>query len=96
MDRRCSPDPHSTETTIMRKTEYIHTHALLAEVTRRLVENGTMSVETLSTYDALETRPSSIHKSKQNHREAILMLGRAIESCLREARTDSHEQSVNR
>lgn len=68
----------------MRKKEYIHVHALLAEVTRCLIENGTMSVETLSAYDALDTHPSSIHRPKQNHCEAITTLGPAIESCLTE------------
>lgn len=80
----------------MHKKEHIHTHALLAEVTRYLIENETMPVEMLSAYDALGTRPSSIHKSKQNHREAIMVLSSAIEPCLKETPTNSHEQSVNR
>jgi len=80
----------------MRKIEHIYTHALLAEVTRYLIEDETMSVEVLSAYNALGTRPSSIHKSKQNHREAIMVLGSAIEPCLEETHTDSQKQSVNR
>jgi hypothetical protein len=80
----------------MRKKDHIHIHALLAEVTRHLIENDTMPVERLSAYDSLETRPTSIHRPKQNHREAIMLLGSAIEPCLEETRTDSHEQPVNR
>lgn len=80
----------------MRKKEHIHIHALLAEVTRYLIKNETMPAETLSAYDALGTRPSSIHKPKQNHHEAILVLSSAIEPCLKETRTDSPEQSMNR
>ena len=80
----------------MRKKEYIHTHALLAEVTGYLIENETLPVEILSAYDALGTRPSSIHKSKQNHREAILALTNAIEPCLTETPTASDKESVNR
>lgn len=49
--------------------------ALLSEVTQYLIENETMRGGTLSAYDALGTRPSSIHKPKQNHRDAILLLG---------------------
>ncbi|EMA14654.1 UPF0058 family protein [Haloarcula amylolytica] len=80
----------------MRKKEYIHIHALLAEVTRYLIENEAMSAETLSAYDALGTRPTSIHKSKQNHCEAIIVLNSAIEPCLKETHTDGQKQSVNR
>lgn len=80
----------------MRKKEYIHTHALLAEVTRYLIDIETMPAEVLSAYHALGTHPTSIHQSKQNHHEAIMILSSAIEPCLKEAPTDSHEQSVNR
>lgn len=80
----------------MRKKEHVHIHALLAEVTRYLIEDETMSVESLAAYDELGTRPSSIHKSKQNHSEAIMALTSAIEQCLTETPTESQEQSVNR
>lgn len=80
----------------MRKKEHIHTHALLAEVTQYLIETETMSAEMLSEYRELGTSPSSIQKSKQNHREAITVLSNAIEPCLKETPTNSHEQSVNR
>lgn len=72
----------------MHKTEYIHTHALLVEVTRYLIEDETMPVEMLSAYDALETSPSSIHKPKQSHCEAIIALSSAIEPCLKETPTE--------
>jgi len=80
----------------MRKKEYIYMHALLAEVTRYLSENETMLVQVPSAYDALGTRPTSIHKSKQDHREAMMLLSSTIEQCLEETHTDSQEQSVNR
>ena len=80
----------------MHKKEYIYTHALLAEVTRYLIENDTMSAEMLSAYDAIETRPASIHKSKQDHREAVVILSSAIESNLTEEHTGNPEQSLNR
>lgn len=79
----------------MRKKEHIHMHALLAEVTRYLIEEETMSAEMLSTYDALATRPSSIHKPKENHREAVMALSSAIEPCLEERMTTGQQQSVN-
>jgi hypothetical protein len=79
----------------MRKIEHVHTHALLVEVTRYLIENEAMSGETLSAYDALEARPTSIHKPKEYHHEAIMVLSSTIESCFTETRIDSLEQSVN-
>lgn len=80
----------------MRKKEYIHTHALLTEVTRYLIENDTMPVEALSAYDALGTGPSSIHKCKQHHHDAIQTLTSAIEPHLTETPRGYHELSVNR
>jgi len=79
----------------MRKKEYIQIHALLAEVTRYLIENGSMSVETLSAYDAVGTRPTSIHDSKQHHYEAMMVLSSIIDSSLTETRTESQHRSMN-
>lgn len=79
----------------MRKKEHIYIHALLVEVTQQLIEDDTMSVEMLSEYEALETYPTSIHKSKQNHHEASLALSSAIEPCLDETRTESHDRVIN-
>lgn len=60
----------------MRKQEYIHLHALLAEVSNDVQENGTEV--TLDDYESLGIRPSSIHKSKTDHKEAV----RALATCL--------------
>lgn len=80
----------------MRKVEYIHTHALLTEVARYLIENETMPVEALSAYDALDVGPSSIHMSKQHHYEAIQTLVSAIDPNLTEPPPDCHERSPKR
>jgi hypothetical protein len=80
----------------MRKKEHIHIHALLAEVTRHLLENGQLSADRLAAYDALGTRPSNVHDSKRDHREAIMTLGAAIELCLDRTPTESHDHPVNR
>lgn len=79
----------------MRKKEYIHIHALLVEVTRYMIENEDMPAETLSTYHALDTRPSSIHKSKHHHHEAVTVLTSAIRPWVEQTRTDSPERSLN-
>lgn len=73
----------------MRKDELIHIHALLLKVRQSLIENEDVPVEMQSAYDALDVRPSSIHKSKQNHCEAISTLGGSIERSLEKADTDN-------
>ena len=73
----------------MQKKELIHIHALLYEVRHYVVENEDIPVEMHSTYDALDVRPSSIHKQKQNHYEAITTLGGSIERSLEQADIDN-------
>jgi|AntRauMinimDraft_4_1070384.scaffolds.fasta_scaffold00046_4 hypothetical protein len=79
----------------MRKKELVHTHTLLREVTHYLIENENMPAKTTATYDALEVRPSSIHKSKRNHREAITVLGDSIERWLEQAPATNVDRPVN-
>lgn len=79
----------------MRKRELVHTHTLLREVTRYLIENEDMPAETIATYDALAVRPSSIHKSKRNHHEAIAVLGDSIEWWLERAPATNVDRPVN-
>ena len=69
----------------MRKQEYIHLHALLAEVTNDVETRGT-AVD-LSEYDSLGVRPSSIHKSKTDHKEAV----QAMANCLTTSIDDDAE-----
>lgn len=64
---------------IMRKKELIPTHALLLEVAQHLIENENMPARQMSTYHALGVTPLGIHKSKQDHYEAITVLIDTIE-----------------
>lgn len=79
----------------MRKKEYVHTHALLVEVTRYLSETGDMPEDALSTYDALGVSPSSIHESKRSHHEAITALYSDIDPWLERTRTENSARSMN-
>lgn len=63
----------------MRKKELIQIHALLLEVTRYLIETENMPAERMSTYYALGVTPLGVHKSKQDHYEAITLLFNAVE-----------------
>lgn len=63
----------------MKKQELIHLHGLLAEVTKhysRVEDDGI----TLDGYDDLGVRPTSIHKSKTDHKAAVFALAQCITS----------------
>jgi hypothetical protein len=72
----------------MRKQEYIHLHALLAEVSADVQRNDTDV--TLDDYEALGVRPSSIHKSKTDHKEAV----QALSTCLTDSMQAETEERV--
>jgi hypothetical protein len=57
----------------MRKQELLHVHGLLGEVRSHVEERTTGSIET-SGYDEIDTRPTSIQRSKSDHEEAVLTL----------------------
>jgi len=80
----------------MRKKELVNIHALLLEVTQYALDTEDVPTEIHSTYAALDVRPSSIHKPKQNHYEAITILGDSIERSLEQTDTDSSDRPVNR
>jgi hypothetical protein len=63
----------------MRKQEFIHLHGLLAEVSSDFQESG-RSIE-LDAYRRQGTRPTSIHKSKTAHKDAVMTLaGELVEN----------------
>ncbi len=61
----------------MKKQELIHLHGLLAEVSRHY-EGITGSELDLTDYETLGVRPTSIHKSKTDHKAAVFALARGI------------------
>ncbi|HKL30202.1 MAG TPA: UPF0058 family protein [Natrialbaceae archaeon] len=70
----------------MRKQEFIHLHALLAEVTTDFQDCG-RSIE-LEAYREQGVRPTSIHKSKTAHKEAVMTLaGELVENLEADNRT---------
>lgn len=64
----------------MRKQEFIHLHGLLAELAKYCREEE-IEID-LGSYRTLETRSTSIHHSKDDHREAVLALAGALASGL--------------
>ena len=62
----------------MKKQELIHLHGLLAEVSKHYVQSGGQI--TLDQYETLGVRPTSIHKSKTDHKAAVFALANCITS----------------
>jgi hypothetical protein len=68
----------------MKKQELIHLHGLLAEVGEYCeVPRG----EAFDRYDEMGVRPTSIHKSKTDHKEAVFALAESITEELEVERT---------
>lgn len=72
----------------MKKQELIHLHGVLAEVVDWVEEADGISVDTKE-YEELETRATSIHRSKTAHKDAAFALTEAITAELQVEETDT-------
>lgn len=63
----------------MKKQELIHMHGLLAQVAQFCEEDLDPDLER---YYEMETRPTSINQSKNNHIEAVVTLSKSITEAL--------------
>ncbi|MFB6074828.1 MAG: UPF0058 family protein [Haloarculaceae archaeon] len=61
----------------MKKQELIHLHGLLAQVQNHYEEQENTTVEH-DEYAELGVKPTSIHKSKTDHKTAVFALARGI------------------
>ena len=61
----------------MKKQELIHLHGLLAQVRNHYEGSNETAVEH-ERYDELGVRPTSIHKSKTEHKRAVFALAEGI------------------
>ena len=61
----------------MKKQELIHLHGLLAEVSSHYEARHETDLP-LGEYESLGVRPTSIHKSKTDHKEAVFSLAGGI------------------
>jgi hypothetical protein len=71
----------------MKKQELIHLHGLLAQVQNHYEEQTGDDVEH-DEYDTLGVQPTSIHKSKTDHKDAVFALARGITSEMNEEETE--------
>ncbi|MBZ6494056.1 MULTISPECIES: UPF0058 family protein [Natrinema] len=67
----------------MKKQELIHLHGLLAEVSNQCAEWDDCQID-LETYESKGIRPTSIHKSKTDHKAAVFALAGGITKNMRE------------
>ncbi|MFC7114532.1 UPF0058 family protein [Natronoarchaeum sp. GCM10025703] len=72
----------------MKKQELIHLHGLLAEVSNNYEEYNKISLD-YSEYENLGVRPTSIHKSKTDHKAAVFALANCITTDLDEEDTEA-------
>ncbi|MFB6086491.1 MAG: UPF0058 family protein [Halodesulfurarchaeum sp.] len=61
----------------MKKQELIHLHGLLAEV-GNFYERASAKELQLDEYESKGVRPTSIHKSKTDHKAAVFALAKGI------------------
>ena len=61
----------------MKKQELIHLHGLLAEVSNQCSTWEDCPID-LGDYESLGIRPTSIHKSKTDHKDAVFALAGGI------------------
>ena len=71
----------------MKKQELIHLHGLLSEV-RSQYDHWGMSPD-FEEYEELGVKPTSIHKSKTDHKAAVFALAEGITGAGAEADPDS-------
>lgn len=78
----------------MRKQESVHLHALLLEIASHLDERPESPPIDLGEYYDLGVGPSSIHRSKGAHEEAIQLLAGAVGASLRREADQGQEPPV--
>ena len=62
----------------MRKDEAVHLHALFRQVRGHLEGRGWVDPEAFEGYDELGVSPLQVHRSKDEHREAMQVLADAL------------------
>jgi len=70
----------------MKKQELIHLHGLLSEVRAEYDESEETEMD-LSDYDEFGVQPTSIHRSKTDHKRAVFELVHGLTDSLSEQET---------
>ncbi|MCU4739976.1 UPF0058 family protein [Halobacteria archaeon AArc-m2/3/4] len=72
----------------MKKQELIHLHGLLAEVSNQCAAWDDCPIS-LEEYESRGIRPTSIHKSKTDHKAAVFALAGGITEHMREGEQEA-------
>ncbi|MXV62423.1 metal-binding protein [Natronorubrum sp. JWXQ-INN-674] len=72
----------------MKKQELIHLHGLLAEVSNQCAAWEDCQID-LDEYESLGIRPTSIHKSKTDHKAAVFALAGGITMNMRDGEQEA-------
>ncbi|MFB6283425.1 MAG: UPF0058 family protein [Halobacteria archaeon] len=62
----------------MHKDELIHLHSLMVEIRNYFEDTEDIDGNPFSDYEKLNTSPVHIHKSKDDHKHAIFLLGEEL------------------
>ncbi|SEH15586.1 hypothetical protein SAMN04487967_2146 [Natronorubrum sediminis] len=73
---------------VMKKQELIHLHGLLAEVSNQCAAWEDCQIN-LDEYESRGIRPTSIHKSKTDHKAAVFALAGGITMNMREGEQEA-------
>ena len=71
----------------MKKQELIHLHGLLSEVHSQM-ESWEGDELDISEYEAMGVRPTSIHRSKTDHKAAVFEIAGGITTAVERTETD--------
>jgi len=70
----------------MKKEELVHLHLLLAQLKKHCEENGVDC--DFAKYNELSISPFQVHRSKEEHKQAVFVLGTELASLT--AKNNSH------
>ncbi|WP_372910746.1 UPF0058 family protein [Salinigranum sp.] len=72
----------------MKKQELIHLHGLLSEVHTQMEAWEDEELD-LSAYETMGVRPTSIHRSKTDHKAAVFEIAEGITTAMQEAEAEA-------
>ncbi len=72
----------------MKKQELIHLHGLLSEVHTQM-ETWEDEKLDLSEYETMGVRPTSIHRSKTDHKAAVFEIAKGITTAMKETEAET-------
>lgn len=80
----------------MRKTEYLHLHALFVELRQQLQETEEIPSDAFTAYDEYGIRPTGVHRRKDRHHRALGHLRDGVQATIETDRTaDASSQPID-